>query len=326
MLSDGDYIGEIAMLRGIARTANVEASTPCVFLSLAREDFFEAIDSAPGLRDKIEEGIAAREEANRHANEYGENATQFTTASDGEAEVQGMHIDYEESPRELMLNSMQSIVQVPTRISDLYNVPHDQLQQQLRLTIADMKERQEWEMINNPDFGLLPNIPSAMRIPPRSGRPTPDDMDELLSLVWKEPAFFLAHPRAIAAFGRECTRRGVPPPTVQMFGSSFLTWRGYPIFPCDKLLVDGQRRPVRSSGKTNILLMRVGEAKQGVVGLAKTGLAGEQLPSLSVRSMGINNNAVAEYLVTLYFSVAALTEDAIGCLADVEVGNYYDYQ
>ena len=38
--------------------------------------------------------------------------------------------------------------------------------------------------------------------------------------------FFLAHPRAIAAFGRECTFRGVPPPTVNLFGSPFLTWRG----------------------------------------------------------------------------------------------------
>jgi hypothetical protein len=50
-----------------------------------------------------------------------------------------------------------------------------------------------------------------MKIKPRAGAPTPDDLDELIAKVWKEPAFFLAHPRAIAAFGRECTRRGVPP-------------------------------------------------------------------------------------------------------------------
>lgn len=325
MLSDGDHIGEIALLRGIERTASVESVTPSVFLSLGRTEFLAAIDSSPGLRERIEQSVARREEENKKANEYGESNHEFTTVSDGEPDIEGVHIDYEESPREFALNSMQSVVQVSTRVSDLYNVPHDQLQQQLRLTIADMKERQEWEMINNKDFGLLSNIAPSMRIPTRNGRPTPDDLDELLSLVWKEPAFFLAHPRAIAAFGRECTRRGVPPPTMQIGGSSFLTWRGYPLFPCDKLLVDGRRRPSRSSGKTNILLMRVGEAKQGVVGLAKTGLVGEQLPSLSVRSMGISRNAIAEYLVTLYFSVAALTEDAVGCLENVEVGNYYDY-
>ncbi|MFX5660523.1 hypothetical protein ABTE05_19345, partial [Acinetobacter baumannii] len=92
----------------------------------------------------------------------------------------------------------------------------------------------------------------------RSGAPTPDDMDELLSRVWKKPAFFLAHPKAIAACGRECTSRGVPPPTVNLFGSPFLTWRGVPIVPCDKLLVDGHSRTRNSAGTTNILLLRVG--------------------------------------------------------------------
>lgn len=326
MLTDGDYMGEIALLKGVERTASAEAVTPSVLLSLSRVDFLAAIDSAPGLRERIEHGIARREAENRNTNEYGENQNRFTTTSDGEPSVDGVHIDYEEVPRELALNSMQSIVQISTRVADLYSVPHDQLQQQLRLTIAEMKERQEWEMINHPEFGLLHNIPPSMRIPARNGRPTPDDLDELLSMVWKEPAFFLAHPRAIAAFGRECTRRGVPPPTTHIMGSPFLTWRGYPLIPCDKLLVDGMKKPSRSSGKTHILLMRVGEEKQGVVGLCKTGLEGEQMPSLSVRAMGINNSAIAEYLVTLYFSVAALTEDAIGCLENVEVGNYYDYQ
>ena len=181
-------------------------------------------------------------------------------------------------------------------------------------------------MINNPEFGLINSVSPSMRIPPRKGPPTPDDMDELISLVWKEPAYFLAHPRAIAAFGRECTRRGVPPAIIQMSGSSFLTWRGLPIIPCDKLLVDGMTRPTRSSGKTNILLVRVGEEKQGVVGLHQAGISGEHMPSLSVRLMGINHKSVADYLVTLYFSLAVLTEDAVGCLENVEVGNYYDYE
>ncbi|MDR3111291.1 MAG: hypothetical protein LBU65_16605 [Planctomycetaceae bacterium] len=28
----------------------------------------------------------------------------------------------------------------------------------------------------------------------------------------------------MAAFGRECTRRGVPPATVSYYGAAFLTW------------------------------------------------------------------------------------------------------
>ena len=46
-----------------------------------------------------------------------------------------------------------------------------------------------------------------MRISPRYGAPTPDDLDELLALVWKKPAFFLAHPKAIAAFLRDSGER-----------------------------------------------------------------------------------------------------------------------
>ena len=135
--------------------------------------------------------------------------------------------------------------------------------------------------INNTEYGLLANTAPSMRISPRTGAPTPDDLDELIAKVWKEPAFFLAHPRAIAAFGRECTRRGVPPPTVTLFGSPFLTWRGLPLVPSDKV-------PLDDDGKSKILLLRTGEKKQGVVGLFQPGVPGEVAPSLSVRFMGIN--------------------------------------
>jgi hypothetical protein len=156
-----------------------------------------------------------------------------------------------------------------------------------------------------------------MRVTPRKGPPTPDDMDELLSTVWKEPAFFLAHPKAIAAFGRECTRRGVPPPTATLFGAPFLTWRGVPLVPSDKL-------PVKDN-KTTILLMRVGERKRGVVGLFQPGLPGEVSPSLSIRMMGINQSGAAQYLLSLYGSVAILTHDALGALDGVVTNHFYDY-
>ncbi|MFM7578519.1 MAG: hypothetical protein ACKO5Q_16490, partial [Microcystaceae cyanobacterium] len=113
--------------------------------------------------------------------------------------------------------------------------PHDQIHEQLRLTIEILKERQESELLNNSEYGLLNNIVDTQRVQPRTGAPTPDDLDELLIKVWKEPAFFLAHPKAIAAFGREATRRGVPPATVSLFGSQFITWRGVPLIPSDKL-------------------------------------------------------------------------------------------
>jgi hypothetical protein len=89
---------------------------------------------------------------------------------------------------------------------------------QLTLAVEKLKEKQEGELLNNRSYGLLNNADPEMRIKPRTGPPTPDDLDELIATVWKEPAFFLAHPKTIAAFGRECTRRGVPPPTVSLVG------------------------------------------------------------------------------------------------------------
>ena len=228
-------------------------------------------------------------------------------------------VDYIEKPREYTLSSISTVVDVHTRVSDLYSRPHDQIREQLRLTVEKVKERQESELINNTDYGLLHNVNPAYKVKVRKASPTPDDLDELIARVWKEPGFFLAHPLAIAAFGRECTRRGVPPPTATIFGSPFLTWRGIPLVPTDKLGVD-------ATGKTSILLLRTGERKQGVVGLFQPGLPGEQTPGLSVRFMGIDRNSIASYLISLYCSAAVLTEDALGVLENVEVAHYHEYK
>jgi len=253
-----------------------------------------------------------------------EESVEVACGTKDEKSLPETYVDYDQKPREYTLCAITTVLDVHTRVSDLYSNPYSQVGEQLRLTIENVKERQESELINNDEYGLLKNVPQAQRIKTRKGPPTPDDLDELLTKVWKEPSFFLAHPRAIAAFGRECTLRGVPPPTVTLFGSPFLTWRGVPIFPTEKLHIDGQQKPKSHGGKTNILLLRVGEKKQGVIGLFQPGLPGEQTPGLSVRFMGINTKAIASYLISLYCSVAVLTDDAIGALEDVEVGTYHD--
>ncbi len=238
--------------------------------------------------------------------------------SDSE-DIPAAFVDYEEQPREYTLSTVTTTIEVQTRISDLYRSPMDQVREQLGVLIEMVKERQENEIVNNATYGLLSHVVPPMRVKTRAGAPTPDDLDELIAKVWKEPAFFLAHPRAIAAFGRECTRRGVPPPTVTLFGSPFLTWRGLPLIPSDKLAVGAE-------GGTSILLLRTGEKKRGVVGLFQPGLPGEASPSLTVRLMGINQRGAAQYLVSLYCSVAVLTDDAIGVLEDVDVGKYHAYK
>ncbi len=237
----------------------------------------------------------------------------------GDEELPETFVNYDEHPREYLLNAVTTVLDIQTRVSDLYSSPIDQVREQLRLIIEKVKEKQENELINNAEYGLIPNAAPSQVIKTRKGPPTPDDLDELITKVWKEPAFFLAHPKAIAAFGREATRRGVPPPTVNLFGSPFLTWRGIPLVPSDKLAVS-------DDNKTKILLLRTGEKRQGVVGLFQPGLPGEVSPSLSVRFMGINHKAVASYLVSLYCSLAILTEDALGVLEDVDVGYYHEYK
>lgn len=227
-------------------------------------------------------------------------------------------IDYEEQPREYTQSTVTTTIEVQTRISDLYRSPMDQVREQLGVLLEMVKERQEDEIVNNANYGLLNSVAPSMRVATRTGAPTPDDLDELIAKVWKEPAFFLAHPRAIAAFGRECTWRGVPPATVTLFGSPFLTWRGIPLIPSNKLRVTGD--------KTNILLMRTGEKKRGVVGLFQPGVPGEITPSLSVRLMGINQRGAAAYLVSLYCSTAVLVDDALGVLENVELGHYREYK
>jgi hypothetical protein len=125
------------------------------------------------------------------------------TVNTGEPLLPTTFVDYEEEPREYHLSTIQTVLHTHTRVTDLYSNRVDQLREQVRLTVEAVKEREEWELINHPGFGLLREVSPQQRLTTRHGAPTPDDLDELLSLVWKKPAFFLAHPQAIAAFGRE---------------------------------------------------------------------------------------------------------------------------
>jgi hypothetical protein len=90
------------------------------------------------------------------------------------------------------------------------------------------------------------------------------------------------------------------------------------MIPSDKIGTEG--------GKTSILLVRTGEKRQGVVGLFQPNLPGQQSMGLSVRFMGINHKAIASYLISLYCSLAVLTDDALAVLDDVETGKYHEYK
>jgi hypothetical protein len=246
-------------------------------------------------------------------NAHGEAAIEVVSGHEGEQDLPGTFADYELSPREYELHVAQTVLQVHSRVADLYNDPMNQVEHQLRLTVEALRERQEHELINNPDIGLLHNADLSQRLHTRTGPPTPEDMDAILARRRKS-RFFLAHPKAIAAFGRECSRRRIYPDPVSVEGRTVHAWRGVPILPCDKI-------PVTSANTTSILVMRTGERDQGVIGLHQTGIADEHEPSLSVRFTGIDEQAVISYLVSAYYSAAVLVPDALGILENVEIGH-----
>ncbi|MFC2130478.1 family 2B encapsulin nanocompartment shell protein [Bacteroidota bacterium] len=325
VLGEGKFFGEVDLYEELPSDSTVRTLTHTQLLILEKKDFDEILDKSEELKRNLKKTVEERLLLKDKVSLYGEKGIEMMTGHDEFTTLPETFIDYEEEAREYDLSVIQTILKIPTRITDIYNDPIDQTSEQLRLTINGLKEKQESEIINNPDFGLINNISPLMKVETKYGPPTPDDLDALLTRVWKKPAFFLAHPRAIAAFGRECTRRGVPPVAINMFGSPFITWRGVPIVPCDKLEIRSRTKNPYGPGTTDILLMRVGEKDQGVVGLHQTGIEGEHMPSLTVQFVGISPQSGKHYLLTLYFSVAVLTDDALGVLENVEVGFHHNY-
>jgi hypothetical protein len=289
--------------------------TPVILLSLQQSVFEEVVAQHESLQKHITAFKTRARKAKQ--DQTGEAAIELAAGQKGEYVLPGTFVDYELKPREYELSVAQTVLQVHTRVADLFNNPMNQTEQQLRLTIEALRERQEYEMLNNREIGLLHNADLKQRIHTRSGPPTPDDMDELLALVNKEPSFFLAHPRAIAAFGQECNRRGIYPTATDVGGNKVPSWRGVPIFPCGKI-------PVSETRTSSIMLVRTGENNQGVVGLHQTGIPDEYQPSLNVRFMGINDKAIMQYLVSAYYSVAVLVPDALAILESVELGRAGD--
>ncbi len=309
VVAEGEQLGDEALLRpdptwGYTATA----ATAGTVLTLRAADFQRLLDRSEALRTQIQRYVA---NGRKPVNRKGESEIALMSGHAGESELAGTFVDYETTPREYELSVAQTVLRVHTRVADLYNEPMDQTKHQLRLTIQALRERQEHELVNNRDFGLLPNAATEQRIQTHSGPPTPDDLDALLCMR-RGTRMFLAHPRAIAAFGRECNRRGLYPHSVQVEGRPVPGWRGVPILPCDKV-------PITERGSTAILAMRTGEDDQGVIGLRQTNLPDEYEPGLNVRLMDVSEKAISSYLVSTYYSAAVLVPDALGVLENVEV-------
>ncbi|MGI5423367.1 family 2B encapsulin nanocompartment shell protein [Streptomyces sp. CA-179760] len=310
VVTDGEGLGDEAVGRADPLwLTSVRAETSGVVLVLSWDALREYTDRVPSFAAHLE---AYAERQSKPTNRKGEADVPVQAGHVGEPVLTGGFVDYELAPREYELSLTQTVLRVHSRVADLYNDPMDQTEQQLRLTIEEIRERQEWELVNNREFGLLHNIDHSQRISTFSGPPTPDDLDELLAMR-RKTRLFLAHPKAIAAFFRQCNKRGLVPGTANVDGHEVPAWRGVPFFPCGKI-------PVNDHHTSSIIALRTGEADQGVVGLFQTGIPEEYQPGLNVRFMGVDEMAITRYLVTAYYSMAILVPDAAGILENVQIG------
>jgi len=309
VLADGDHISYQALEADQTEWPfTVRALTATTVLTASKQAFEQVADQSESLRAHAER---YRDERALPQNRRGEADITVSSGHDGEPELAGTFVDYELAPREYQLSVAQTVLRVHTRVADLFNDPMNQTEEQLRLTVEALRERQENEMINNREFGLLHNTAYEQRVQARSGPPTPDDLDELLSRR-RNTQYLLAHPRTIAAFGRECTRMGIYPDSVEIGDGRTIAWRGVPLLSCNKIKIGANET-------SHILALRTGEENQGVVGLHQAGIPDEYQPSVSVRFMGINDQAIISYLVSAYYSVAVLVPDAVGLLENVSV-------
>ena len=232
---------------------------------------------------------------------------------------------YEPDPQQIWIRSIQTVVKVHTRVPTLYSAQHNQLEQQIRVAAEYLYETQENLFFFHPEYGILTNVAPSYRVE-GTPEPTLDLLDHLLSLCWKEPDLFVMHPETLEALSIQATRQSVRLGTIEKCGGRlFSSWRGIPMFPSNKLFMTPKAKEadtaasgyatlprVPGDSTTQIALLRVGEEKQGVVGLfAAKNPGSERYPFISVDPMGISDDSVASYLLSMYVAAATLAPDAV---------------
>ena len=170
LLTEGEFFGETDLVSDKPSEITVQTITPCVLLTLSRKDLDAVLGEFPQLGDDFKKAVDEHLALQSTVNRYGERNIDLVSGFAENVEIPETFVDYSAHPREYSLSAVQTVVRVHTRVSDLYNGPYDQLEEQMRLTIEGIKERQEWEVINNKKFGLIHSVDPAMRISTRLRR------------------------------------------------------------------------------------------------------------------------------------------------------------
>lgn len=216
------------------------------------------------------------------------------------------NIQYQQKPTEIELVNIETLIKVPSKIHDVMNYPHNQLVNQLRLTVENIRETQENYFINNPDTGLISQCAKKSRIIRYNDVVSPNVLDDLLALVWNKPSFYLMHPRILADFCKSCNSLGLNTGSSEYLGYQFVTWRGLPIITSDKI-------PLSAGTLTNIFLIRTGFDDSGVVQLHNITPTKSGYPGIFIETSATDQFGTVNTRVSLYTNIAILSDESIAC-------------
>lgn len=271
-LTGGDYFGEIALLYDAPRQATVKASTSGGLMVLNKETFEKIIENS-GIKDDLIEILDKRKKELSEI--YNDDLMNYK---------QSLYVDTE--------------VEVPlTIIEDIFITNDDKTltQQLLEIKIETLKQKAEWEIISNKEFGLLNNISKNMILPENKNLQLIDRLDDLISLIYK-PSLILANPKDIIKIEHECTQHNILMEMIELRGIKFMSWRGIPILPSRTI-------------QDNIIALRTGTEDYGVVGICKDISNDYKVPGLLIEQ--IENN---KYSIKLFLSIAFLSNDSAAML------------
>jgi CRP-like cAMP-binding protein len=128
LLGEGAYFGSDALLGEGTQVPTIVALTAVTLVTLDRAKFDTIRRKAP-VRSAIEGALRKRELSQENANEYGEAVIDLLTVQGGEPKLPTTFVDYDEDPREYHLNTIQTVLQTHTRVTDLYSNRIDQLRE-----------------------------------------------------------------------------------------------------------------------------------------------------------------------------------------------------
>lgn len=304
-LTGGDYFGEMSLLQSMPRQATIKAKEKGNLIVLNRETFLKIIENSQ-LKDYLELILKQRKaELSQTINEE---------SSLNDRPISNLLTNFIEDP---ITESLQ-MVQTSVFIDDLpEEFTTGKSKVRFLLEIEKLTNQVEWEILNNKEYGLLNKVHPDMIPGSKKNSEILDNLDELLSLVWNKPSYFLVHPRTLTAIGRACTKYGLIPESRIILGANFITWRGIPIIPCESVPLYNDNENLT----TDILLIRVGVEDRGVIGLHNNSVFNPfNIPSLSVKAKASGNSgAITEYLVTKYFSIKILSPSAVAILKQINI-------